>query len=163
VDIPVAKSEQYFLKNGDLLIQRANSLDYVGIAAVYDRADDLFMYPDLMMRLRLSSCVNVRYIHAYLVSQFGRQYFKTKATGTQGTMPKINQGVVVNMPIPIPPAAEQARIVARIDQLRGLCSNLRQRLTERRTGQACWADTVVEQVASAAPFAAHAGDLAAAA
>ncbi|MCX5538094.1 restriction endonuclease subunit S [Paraburkholderia sp. CNPSo 3076] len=162
VDIPVPTAEQYFLKSGDLLIQRANSLDYVGIAAIYDREDDLFMYPDLMMRLRLSTSVNVRYIHAYLISYFGRQYFKGKATGTQGNMPKINQGVVVNMPIPIPPAAEQARIVAGLDQLRGLCTDLRQRLAERRTRQARLAEAMVEQATTAARFVAHSDDLAAA-
>ncbi|WP_423194584.1 restriction endonuclease subunit S [Cupriavidus sp. H18C2] len=160
VDIPSASAEQYLLKKGDLLIQRANSLDYVGMAAVYDMEDDRFMYPDLMMRLRVSSKLHVYFVHMYLISNFGRQYFKGKATGTQGTMPKINQGVVLNMPIPIPPAAEQARIVDRVTELRGLCASLRARLTDRQSCQARFAAALVEQTAAGGPGA---GDLALAA
>jgi len=151
VDIPSASAEQYLLKKGDLLIQRANSLDYVGMAAVYDMEDDRFMYPDLMMRLRVASKLNVHFVHMYLISNFGRQYFKGKATGTQGTMPKINQGVVLNMPIPIPPAAEQARIVECVIELRGLCASLRARLTDRQSCQARLAEVLVEQASAAGP------------
>ncbi|WP_419692472.1 restriction endonuclease subunit S [Burkholderia gladioli] len=145
VDLPVATARQYFLKRGDLLIQRANSLDYVGIAAVYNLEDDLFMFPDLMMRLRLSGDINVHYVHAYLNSCFGREYFKGKATGTQGTMPKINQGAVVSMPIPIPPVEEQARIVACVEGLRALCDGLRKRLLDQQICQSRFATALVQQ------------------
>lgn len=46
--------------------------------------------------------------------------------------------------MPIPPASEQTRIVARVTQLRDLCTTLRQRLTARQTTQRHLAEALVE-------------------
>ena len=143
VDVESIMAEKFFLKTGDLLIQRGNSIDYVGIAAVYDGADDAYIYPDLMMRLQLSKLVNTEFIHIALVCIEGRSYFRNNATGTQGTMPKVNQATVAGAPIPLPPFAEQLRIVTRVNELRSLCAYLRQRLISGQTTQAHLADTLV--------------------
>lgn len=62
-------------------------------------------------------------------------------------MPKINQGTVVNapIPIPIPPLAEQHRIVAKVDQLMVLCDRLKNRLTQARQLNEQLASTLVER------------------
>ena len=39
-------------------------------------------------------------------------------------MPKINQGILRSLPIPLPPLAEQHRIVAKVDALMALCDRL---------------------------------------
>lgn len=143
VDVVPQVAEQFFLKTGDLLIQRGNSLDYVGIAAIYNGLDDDFIYPDLMMRLQLSNSVNREFIHMALICFEGRSYFQRNATGTQGTMPKVNQATVAGAPIPLPPLAEQARIVARVAALRRLCTELRQRLAAGQSTQAQLAETLV--------------------
>lgn len=130
VDITDEVAQKFFLKNGDFLIQRANSIDYVGVSAIYDGPDDCYIYPDLMIKLKISSHLNDSFLHAYLSSNFGREYFRKNATGTQGNMPKINQGTVVNTPIPIPPIAEQNRIVAKTNQLIALCDQLKTHLTQ---------------------------------
>jgi len=145
VDIDADTASKYFLKEGDLLIQRANSIDYVGVSAVYNGPDDQFIFPDLMMRLRVSQYLNLPFIHAYLSSITGRAYFRSHASGTQGNMPKINQGTVVNAPIPIPPLAEQHRIVAKIDQLMALCDQLKARLNQARQVHEHLASALVEQ------------------
>ena len=147
VDVSSQAAQQFFLKNGDLLIQRGNSLEYVGIAAIYDGPDDGYIYPDLMMRLQLSTCVKTEFIHTMLVCADGRSYFQRNATGTQGTMPKVNQATVAGAPIPLPPLAEQSRIVTRITALRRLCADLRQRLAERQSVQARLAEALVQEVA----------------
>ena len=143
VDVSSQAAQQFFLKNGDLLIQRGNSLEYVGIAAIYDGPDDAYIYPDLMMRLQLSTCVKTEFIHTMLVCADGRSYFQRNATGTQGTMPKVNQATVAGAPIPLPPLAEQSRIVTRVTALRRLCADLRQRLAEREAVQARLAEALV--------------------
>jgi type I restriction enzyme, S subunit len=129
VDVPDAVAAQYYLKRGDLLVQRANSIEHVGMPAIYDGADDEYTYPDLMMRMRLrASFVFAPFIHLWLITEDARAYVRSKATGTQGNMPKINQGVVKQIPVPLPPLAQQERIVARVKELRVLCAQLRSRL-----------------------------------
>ena len=44
-------------------------------------------------------------------------------------MPKINQTTLVSLPIPLPPLAEQHRIVAKVDDLMALCDQLEASLT----------------------------------
>lgn len=67
----------------------------------------------------------------------------TANTGTQGTMPKVNQATVAGAPIPLPPFAEQLRIVSRVNELRSLCADLRQRLTVGQAVQSQLADALV--------------------
>jgi type I restriction enzyme S subunit len=143
VDVESRVAEQFFLKTGDLLIQRGNSIDYVGIAAVYDGLDDEFIYPDLMMRLQLSKLVDTAFIHIALVCKEGRSYFRDNATGTQGTMPKVNQATVAGAPIPLPPFGEQRRIVICVNELRSICSDLRQYLAAGQTVQSHLANALV--------------------
>ncbi|MFZ3124834.1 MAG: hypothetical protein WA129_06935, partial [Acidovorax sp.] len=48
---------------------------------------------------------------------------------------------------PLPPAAEQSRIVTRVTALRRLCADLRQRLAEREAVQSRLAEALVASVA----------------
>jgi len=49
--------------------------------------------------------------------------------------------------VPLPPLAEQLRIVARVESLRRLCADLRQRLAARQTTQAHLAKALIDEVA----------------
>jgi type I restriction enzyme S subunit len=117
-----------WLKDGDILIQRGNSLEYVGIAAVYHGDSNEFIYPDLMMKVRVPNTVSVIYVHRFLNCRPTRNYFQDNASGTSSSMPKINQLTVRSLPFALPPLAEQHRIVARVDELMALCDELQDRL-----------------------------------
>ncbi|WNZ60463.1 restriction endonuclease subunit S [Myxococcus sp. MxC21-1] len=113
----IAPDSKYWLEPGDLLIQRANTLDYVGAAAIYDGPKAQYIYPDLMMRVRIRAPELRHYVWRYLNSYGAREYFRAKATGTAGNMPKINGETVRSLPLPLPPAHEQRRIVAKLEAL----------------------------------------------
>ncbi|MFW9594744.1 MAG: restriction endonuclease subunit S, partial [Macromonas sp.] len=51
--------------------------------------------------------------------------------------------------IPVPPESEQSRIVARVEELRQLCANLRQRLAAGRTTQRHLAEALLESAGAA--------------
>jgi type I restriction enzyme, S subunit len=124
VDVEVKDDSHLWLNSGDILLQRGNSLDYVGIAALYEGDKKEFIYPDLMIKIRASKVINPNFIHKCLVAPFNRAYFQANAFGAQKSMPKINQGVVINTLIPLPPLAEQERIVAKLEKLMKFCDEL---------------------------------------
>lgn len=61
---------------------------------------------------------------------------------THGTC-KLESEKLFDFSFGLPPLAEQHRIVARVEQLRGLCAQLRERLQQSRTTQSHFADALV--------------------
>lgn len=128
----IPKDSCYWLKNGDILIERSNSPEYVGICAIYDGKDNEFIYPDLLMKFRVNELLSTELIHKILISSFSRKYFMSKAKGAQKTMPKINQETVVNAMIPLPPLAEQKEIVTKVESLLAKVTELENQIQERK-------------------------------
>lgn len=125
VDIQLEPDSKYWLKENDLLIQRSNSRELVGTSCIYTGDDDAFIYPDLMMKLRVINGVDIKYVDYVLKSPLTRNYFSKNASGTSESMPKINQGIVSATLIPLPPLAEQKRIVAKLEEILPLCERLK--------------------------------------
>jgi type I restriction enzyme S subunit len=142
IDEEIDPQSYLWLQPGDLLIQRSNTLAYVGTAAIYNENSGKYIYPDLIMRIRLSDEVNVKYIHLVVNSKASKEYFQANASGTSGTMPKINQKIVNSLVIPLPPLAEQKRIVAKVDDLMRECDQLEAHLRQQQQ--------VAEQLAASA-------------
>jgi type I restriction enzyme S subunit len=69
-------------------------------------------------------------------------------TGT--SVPQINHKDVDPLPFPVPPLAEQHRIVAKVDELMALVDRLKVDLAESRTRQERLAATLIEFVLQAA-------------
>lgn len=124
VEADVPPGSELWLEDGDLLFQRGNTRDYVGIAAIYRGPQNTFLYPDLMIRVRVSPELSLPYIHLATLSPTARNFMARNATGAQLTMPKINQATLLALPIPVPPREEQDRIVAMVKQLTTLCDQL---------------------------------------
>lgn len=124
VEIDIPDDSDLWLREGDLLFQRGNTREYVGIAAIYNGPPRTFLFPDLIMRVRLSDLLDLRFIHLAAISPPARAYFAANASGASATMPKINQTTLVLLPVPLPPIAEQRRIVEKIDELMALCGCL---------------------------------------
>lgn len=129
----IPKDAYCWLKNGDFLIERSNSVEYVGICAIYTGKDNEFMYPDLLMRFRTQDNLSKKYIHTALVAPFNRSYFMSNAKGAQKTMPKINQECVVNTMIPLPPLKEQEEIVNKVETLLSKVTTLETQIQDRKS------------------------------
>lgn len=124
IDIDVAEDSELWLRDGDILVQRGNTIEYVGVAAVYHGPPRRFVYPDLMMKLRVSPNMDVDFLALAMSQDDARNFLRARASGTSGSMPKINQATLRALPLPIPPLPEQRRIVAKAGQLMALVDQL---------------------------------------
>ena len=115
IEADISDDSFLWLKPGDILIQRANSLDKVGTSAIYTGGEHEFIYPDLMMKLQVKESVSNAFIVYQLKTEESLAYFRNNATGTAGNMPKINQKTVCNLPIKLPPLNYQLSIVNFLD------------------------------------------------
>jgi type I restriction enzyme S subunit len=116
VDIEVEPDSHLWLEDGDILIQRANSIDYVGVSAIYRGPSHTFIYPDLMMKVRANETLIItEFLYLVLSSSAARNFFASNATGTAGSMPKINQKIVMATPVLVPSIQEQEEIVNQVE------------------------------------------------
>lgn len=146
IDIAIPDDSELWLRDGDILVQRGNTIEYVGVAAVYHGESNRFIYPDLMMKLRVSSALETGFIVLAMSQEAARDFLRGRASGTSGSMPKINQTTLKTLPLPIPPLAEQRRIVAKVDQLMALVDELGTQFAASRTTAAKLLDAVVSEL-----------------
>ncbi|KPA08807.1 type I restriction modification DNA specificity domain protein [Candidatus Magnetomorum sp. HK-1] len=146
IDEQIESDSHLWLKRGDILVQRGNTIEYVGVSAVYHGEDNTYIYPDLMMKLRVASSLSVEYAHIMMSADYSRNFMRAHASGTSGTMPKINQAVVNNVPFALPPLSEQFRIVAKVEHLLTLCDSLEQQIDATTDKQTELLNAVMAQV-----------------
>jgi type I restriction enzyme, S subunit len=105
-----------WLRPGDILIQRSNTPELVGTAALYRGPERWAIFPDLLIRIRVSSRIEPEYLNVVLGTPRARAYFRSAAQGIAGSMPKIDQGTVERFRVTVPALDEQRRIVAEVER-----------------------------------------------
>jgi len=81
-----------------------------------------------LMLVRAGNSVRADFLELVLNSPFITEIARVKTTG--GAAPRVNMSTVRAYPIPLPPLAEQHRIVARVEALMALCDQLEAGLTQ---------------------------------
>jgi type I restriction enzyme, S subunit len=114
--IPPKMASDLWLEPGDILIERANTAELVGTCALYSGPKGFAIYPDMVIRARVRREVSPEFITFMLQSPPSRAYFQAKAKGVAGNMPKIDQGTIESVRIPLPPIADQLRIASEIQR-----------------------------------------------
>lgn len=104
-----------WVEPGDIFIERSNTPELVGTARMYSGPSRVAIFPDLLIRVRLLNTVLPRYVELVLQTRRIRNFFRGSAQGISGTMPKIDQSVVQEALIPLPPLAEQKAIVDAVE------------------------------------------------
>jgi type I restriction enzyme S subunit len=111
------KVEGLWVQPDDIFIERSNTPELVGTARRYTGPPHVAIFPDLLIRVRLVSSVLPAFAELVLQSPKTQHFFRSMAQGISGTMPKIDQSIVEQTAIPLPPVAEQHRIVAEVERL----------------------------------------------
>ncbi len=111
---------EYEVKPGDVLISRGNALSLVGAAVHVTATRERLMLADLIFRIvwKKSSTVDPAFLAEVMRMPMLRRQIESVATGTSPSMKKVTKPAVLNLRFPLPPLAEQRRIVARLDALR---------------------------------------------
>jgi len=105
------------IQAGDFFVCRGNgSLDLVGRGALAGHAPGFLIFPDTMIRLRFVKEVEqAGWLPRVWDSELVRRQVEEKVKTTAGIY-KISQPEVGSIAVPVPPVAEQRRIVAEIDR-----------------------------------------------
>ena len=145
VDEEITNDSHLWLKNRDILIQRGNSREFVGVSAIYFGGDNQYIYPDLMMKLQPVHLVSEIFLHHVLMSTYCREYFRSNAKGAQKSMPKINQGVVSNTLVPLCSLEEQTAIVDTVNELFSWCDQLEAQIIQNQDHADALMQTVLRE------------------
>jgi type I restriction enzyme S subunit len=130
-----------FPKAGDLLFTTEAPLGNIAAIDIHER----FALAQRVICLGIYEREMSGTLCAFMQSRWMQDALAVQASGV--TAQGIKSARLQLMPIPVPPLAEQSRIVTRVAQLRRLCADLRQRLTASQSTQAHLAEALVENVA----------------
>ncbi len=117
--------ESAIILNGDFLISRANTSALVAKCVIVEDQPKNLILSDKIVRLHITEYCEKKFV--YYVNNYAshaREYYASEASGTSDSMKNVSRPVIYALPIPLPPLAEQYRIVARIDELMILCDQL---------------------------------------
>lgn len=130
---------------GDILMTRVGAM--IGEAAVIDQEMEFSFYVSLALLGMPGPLVSSNFLVTWLNSPFGTANSVEKTLGRGVSAGNLNLTFIRSFAVPLPPAAEQHRIIERIGSLLRLCAELRQRLADRQTTQVHLASALLEQVA----------------
>ena len=132
----------YRLSPGDVVLARRGE---VGRYALVTEAQDGWLCGTGSFFVKLHDSCNREFFGLVLEDPDLRRHLQGESVGS--TMVNLNQRILVETSMALPPLPEQSRIVTRVTELRRLCADLRQRLAEREAVQARLAEALVQQVA----------------
>ena len=105
----------YGLRQGQLIINRVNSPSHLGKCLVVPGNLLPAVFESNMMRMTTGNLVETLLVAYYLRSPIGRGLLTSNAKWAVNQA-SINQTDVCNVPVPLPPLAEQRRIVADVER-----------------------------------------------
>ncbi|MCV2437197.1 restriction endonuclease subunit S [Paucibacter sp. DJ2R-2] len=113
------------VKAGDVLFTRAGPMNRVGISCLVDSTRPRLMLSDKIIRFRPNpQRLDGRFTALCLNAGATARYLEAAKSGMAASQVNISQAKLKAAPVPVPPLAEQHRIVAKVDELMDLCDRL---------------------------------------
>jgi len=123
---------ELFVQPGDFLFSRANTQELVGACVIARQTKLHVMLSDKILRFRFADAAMKYWLLPFLRSSNGRSQIESLASGNQKSMRNIGQERIGQIQVPLPPRAEQTRIVAKLEEL---LSDLDAGVTELKAAQ----------------------------
>jgi type I restriction enzyme S subunit len=132
LDLSPSEVAQYRLEEGDLIVNRVNSRELVGKSAVVPAYEEPLVFEAMNIRVRLVERQQLPYyVNLVLRTDRVRELFQNSSKQAIGQA-SINQPQVGSVSIPLPPLAEQRRIVAKVNELLAVVDALETQLSTAR-------------------------------
>lgn len=137
--------QEFVLDAGDLIVAMTEqAAGLLGSTALVPNDGKLYLHNQRLGKLIFDSeIVSPRYIFHYFNGAYFRSCVADSSTGMK--VKHTSPGKIGAVFFPLPPLAEQHRIVAKVDQLMALCDQLKPRLTQARQLNEQLVSTLVEQ------------------
>jgi len=119
---PERVDPRFFVMDNDFLFSRANTIELVGACVIVKRIFGRLMLSDKILRFRFIETLP-SWVLFVLRSRHGRDEIERLATGNQYSMRNISQNNIRSISIPLPPLAEQHKIVSEIEQRLSVADN----------------------------------------
>lgn len=118
---------------GDILVTRAGPKQRVGVSCVVDVECPRLMISDKLIRFHVIGELSPWYVALALNAGYSSFFIEEAKSGMAVMQMNISQAKLKAIPIPVPPLAEQHRIVAKVNELMALCDQLEASLTRAET------------------------------
>ncbi|MFZ4774807.1 MAG: restriction endonuclease subunit S, partial [Terrimicrobiaceae bacterium] len=138
-----------YLKTDDILFNRTNSYELVGKTGIYTGPDDKATFASYLIRIRLPDTLLFPPFYSVAMNApYFRQTQIEPEVVQQCGQANFNGTKLASTVVPLPPLAEQRRIVTKVDQLMALVDALETQLTASRATAANLLQAIVSELTS---------------
>ena len=132
---------KFELETGDILVARTGGT--IGKSFLVTGLPVVAVFASYLIRVQSSQEIYARYLKLFLESPI---YWTQLQEGARGAgQPNVNGRTLDRMQVPIPPIAEQHRIVAKVDELMALCDQLEASLATGDDTRRCLLDALLHE------------------
>jgi len=117
------KNKFQWLEKEDVILSSANSKELVGKSCIWNE-DTRMTFGGFLTVVRVSDVSNKKYIF-YVLQQMHKSGVFAKASTQTTNIANLNNDILSKMLLPLPPIAEQKRIVAKLEEILPLCEKLK--------------------------------------
>lgn len=145
--IEINDVEKYLLSTNDILIARTGGT--IGKSFIVSETPVKSVFASYLIRVTPPQSIEARYLKIFLESPLYWMQLRVMSAGTG--QPNVNGQALGRLEIPLPPLAEQRRIVAKVDQLMALVDRLETQLAASRAASINLMEAVVGELTVEGP------------
>ena len=119
---------RFEIREGDLLVSRANTAEYVGASVLVGKVRPKLLLSDKSLRLTPKAGIDARWLWRALQAPSARRQISELATGTKDSMRNISQGSLKRVLLPAADSAEQIEAIRAYEEIDGMICRIRAEL-----------------------------------